>query len=309
MPANPILLALPCNKKEKTTRMTDLNKKPRRIFRSDNKTTDSGKFVFTSVRNILPVITVICICYSCTPSVAKIDNSLKRYFDSAQVTGSFAIFNNQRGDVTVYNIGVDTQRYAPGSIFKIAETLIGVETSRLTTENAVLRTTDSNLSRITLKDAFRLNNTDFFRALDSIVGEDNMKFWLDSLQYGNASLSTPGNFWEDGQLKISPDEQLGLMFKLYFDKLPFQKHAQSIVRDLMLQDDNTQYKLSYTTGTAVDNGNKTFGWLTGWIEENRHVYFFTTTAWPQNDNGNLDEILIELTKAILTSQGFFKGLN
>ena len=57
-------------------------------------------------------------------------------------------------------------------------------------------------------------------------------------------------------LKISPDEQLGMMSKLYFDQLPFQKYAQEMVSNMMLQEDDSLYKFSYTTGTGLDEKNQ-----------------------------------------------------
>ncbi len=85
------------------------------------------------------VLLIAVLYFSCSPNVAKIDNSLKKYFDSEGVNGTFALFDNQRGDVTVYNMKLDTLRFTPGGIFKIAETLIGIETSRLTGENSKMR--------------------------------------------------------------------------------------------------------------------------------------------------------------------------
>ena len=104
-----------------------------------------------------------------------------------------------------------------------------------------------------------------------------MKHWIDTLHYGNKNISGAiDSFWLNNTLKISPDEQLGLVKKLYFDKLPFQKRTQQTVRDVMLQENNTLYKLSYKTGWGWDEAQNAIGWIVGWIEENRHVYFFVT---------------------------------
>jgi beta-lactamase class D len=113
------------------------------------------------------------------------------------------------------------------------------------------------------------------------------------------------SFWLNNKLKISPDEQLGLVKKLYFDRLPFQKRSQQIVRDLMLQENNTLYKLSYITGRGWDMNNA-IGWMLGWIEENRHVYFFVTMV--KSDDRKIDvATCIKITKSILSHHGFFKG--
>lgn len=254
------------------------------------------------------VLLIAVLYFSCSPNVAKIDNSLKKYFDSEGVNGTFALFDNQRGDVTVYNMKMDTQRFTPGGIFKIAETLIGIETSRLTGENSKMRGVDSGLAGLTLKAAFDENNYAYFDALAKNIGLDTMKFWIDSLHYGNTQISQIDSFWRDGELKISSDEQLGLVNKLYFDKLPFQKYAQQVLRDLMLKEDNTLYKFSYATGTAGEGENQ-IGWIAGWIEENRHVYFFSSVVSSREGTKDLERVTLKITKDILLSKGFFKGEN
>jgi beta-lactamase class D len=107
------------------------------------------------------------------------------------------------------------------------------------------------------------------------IGKDTMQQWLDSLHYGNMKIGNyVDSFWLDNSLKISPDEQLGLVKRLYFDQLPFQKRTQQIVRDVMIQESNTLYTLCYKTGWGFDEQSNSIGWMVGWIEENKHPYFF-----------------------------------
>lgn len=259
------------------------------------------------MKNSLLFLILAAVFFSCNPNNAKIDNSLKKYFDSAQVQGSFAFLNNQIGDIHVYNMKIDTLRVSPGGTFKIAETLIGVETARLTDGSTVLKNTgDSSTRGITLKEAFDQNNLAFFQDLAKKIGPDTMQIWMDSLKYGNMKTQPFDSFWINGQLKISPDEQLGLMYKIYFDQLHFQKYAQDIVRQLMLKEDNTLYKLSYTTSEAMD-GNQPLAWICGWIEENRHVYFFVSVIKSEQQKEDLQKVVLRITKNILSAKGFFKG--
>jgi beta-lactamase class D len=135
-----------------------------------------------------------------------------------------------------------------------------------------------------------------------------MKLWIDSLKYGNMNLSSPvDSFWLNNTLKISPDEQLGLVKKLYFDQLPFQKRSQQIVRDVMLQENNTQFKFSYKTGWGYDEGQNAIGWVVGWVEENRHVYFFVTLVKSADKNIDMPAVRMKITQGILRHFGFFKG--
>jgi len=97
------------------------------------------------------------------------------------------------------------------------------------------------------------------------------------------------------------------MSKIYFEQLPFQKYGQQILESLMLKENNTLYKLSYATGTGIDDKDNSFGWTLGWIEENRHVYFFVTFLRTPDKRLDLDTTGIQVSKSILKEMGFFKG--
>lgn len=240
---------------------------------------------------------------SCTSNNAKVDNSLKKYFDSSNVEGSFSFLNNQLGNITIYNMKLDTTRLSIGTSFKIPETLIGLQTGKITGENSQL---DS--SKLTLEKAFDESSVPYFQSLARAIGKDTMKFWLDSIGYGNKNVgSSLDSFWLNNDLKISPDEQLGFMSKLYFEQLPFQKYAQQTVENMMLKEDDSLYKLSYATGSGLDEKNNYFGWVTGWIEENRHIYFFVTFIKTPDKTKGLNDIGIKISKSILKEMGFFKG--
>lgn len=244
---------------------------------------------------------------SCTLNKAKINNSFKKYFDSSHVDGSFSFLNNQLGDITVYNMKLDTERVSPGTSFKILNTLIGIQTGNIENENTVIKDS-ADTNKLTLSKAFKNSFIPYFQALAHRIGKDSMKLWIDSISYGNKNINGPvDSFWLNNQLKISPDEQLGFMSKLYFSQLPFQKYAQQMVQDEMLQEDNTLYKLSYTTGTFSDEKDTPSAWALGWIEENRHVYFFVTLIKSTDKNQDVKTVAINITRSILKEMGFFKG--
>ena len=263
---------------------------------------------------VLLLIIPILLIQGCSVNKAKIDNSLKKYFDSANVDGCFSMVNNQSGAVTVYNLHLDTTRFLPASTFKIVNSLIGLETGRIIDEDMVIKwdgikrwNPDWNKD-LSMKEAFKVSAVNYYQEVARRIGKDTMKQWIDTLHYGNMNISGPvDSFWLNNTLKISPDEQLGLVKKLYFDKLPFSKRAQQIVRDVMLREDNTQYKLSYKTGWGWDEDQNAIGWITGWIEENRHVYFFVTFVKSPDKNIDMQSVRLKILKSILGQYGFFKG--
>jgi beta-lactamase class D len=251
---------------------------------------------------------------SCSVNKANVDDSLKKYFDENKVDGCFTMFDNSTGKVTVYNMALDTTRFTPASTFKIVNSLIGLEIGKVTDEKMVIkwdgvkRWNEDWNKDLTMEEAFKVSAVPYYQEVARRIGKDTMQKWLDSLHYGNQTIgSRIDSFWLDNSLKISADEQLGLVKRLYFDQLPFQKRTQQIVRDVMMQEDNTLYNLSYKTGWGFDEKNNNIGWIVGWIEENKHPYFFVTLVKSADKNIDMRAVRLKITKDILTQLGFFKG--
>lgn len=269
---------------------------------------------FRSLSFVFCLSSFILLLSSCSVNKAKIDNDLKKYFDAKNVDGCFTMLNNSTGEITVYNMSMDTTRVLPASTFKIVNSLIGLETGKITNENMVIKwdgikrwNKDWNKD-MDMKEAFKVSNVAYYQEVARRIGHDTMKLWIDSISYGNKNISgAVDSFWLNNTLKISPDEQLGLLKRLYFDQLPFRKGVQQAVKDVMVQEDNTAYKLSYKTGWGFDEGNNAVGWLVGWIEENRHVYFFATLLKSKDKNYDMQPARIGVTKDILKHYDFLEG--
>jgi len=251
---------------------------------------------------------------ACSVNKAKIDNDLQKYFDAKKVDGCFTMLNNSDGTITVYNMGLDTMRFLPASTFKIMNALVGLQTGIVTDTNMVIkwdgisRPTKEWNKDLSLATAFRASSVPHFQELARRIGRDTLQQWVDSVSYGNKNIgSTVDSFWLNNSLKISPDEQLGFLKKLYFDQLPFRKSVQEAVRNMMLQEENTLYKLSYKTGMGVDEQQNNIGWLAGWIEENRHVYFFVTLVKTPSADIDMRSVRLNITKDILKDLGFLQG--
>ena len=75
---------------------------------------------------------------------------------------------------------------------------------------------------------------------------------------------------------------------------------------MMVQENNTAYKLSYKTGWGFDEKGDNVGWVIGWIEENRHVYF-CHTSWTPDRKIDMQRVRLDITRDILKEYGFFEG--
>jgi len=244
------------------------------------------------------LISIVILFQACTSNNVTEDNSLKRFFDSAGVkSGCFALYDNGQGSFTIYNLRrYRDSAYPPGATFNILQSLIALQTGTVANETKQLR------------EAFQRNQGDStFLSLTEKLGKDTLKRWVDSLHYGNQDLNGPlDSCWLNGHLLVPADQQLGLIKKLYFKQLPFFGRPQEIVRGMMRTESNTNYQLVYKTALVPYKGH-VLNWALGWVEENKHPYFFALDLDMPDQNTNDGEIGIQIVKRILPAMGFFEG--
>jgi beta-lactamase class D len=267
--------------------------------------------------SLLVVSVLFC---ACSPNNVTIDNGLKKYFDSASVNGSFGLFDNTQGHFTIYNLPrYRDSAYVPGGTFNILSSLVGIQTGVVKDDSAILHWDPSLIIRSdcpndrSLRSFFQYPCTFAFEELCRRIGKDTLKKWIDSLGYGNKDTGGGADsFWINGHLKITADEQLGLVKKLYFEQLPFFQRTQRIVRGMMQMANNSNYQLSYKTGhgnSMQEERGKAHavGWVMGWIEENKHPYFFVVNLESANSNMDMEKIGVDILRSILRQMGFFEG--
>lgn len=257
---------------------------------------------------------------TCSPNNVTVDESLKTHFDKQNVTGTFALFDNSLGQFTIYALPkYKDSAYTPASTFKIVNSLIGLETGVIENEKMLIRwdgvvrtgpagdTMHAWNKDLTMEEAFKASAVPYYQEVARRIGRDTMQRWLDSLKYGNHVIGKEiDQFWLDGSLKVRPDEQLGLVKRLYFGELPFQKRTQEIVRNVMLQEANSNYKLAYKTGWANPGTDQQKGWILGWIEENKHPYFFVLLVEAKAGT-DMQTVRKQILMDILKQLGFLEG--
>jgi beta-lactamase class D len=233
---------------------------------------------------------------ACSPNNVTIDNSLQRYFDSAGVKGSFGFFDNGQGHFTIYNLPrYRDSAYQPAGTFDIVQSLVALQTGVVKDDSSV-------------RQGFQSGDQTIFRDLAGRLGKDSLKKWIDTVHYGNRDVSGAlDSFWSNNHLKLTSDEQLGLMKRLYFDQLPFFNRPQKLVRDMMPLESNSIYRLAYKTGRGIKEDGHAIGWVLGWVEENKHPYFFVVNLETEDTTRDLTAIGLHIVKSILRPMGFFDG--
>ncbi|MFL5789141.1 MAG: penicillin-binding transpeptidase domain-containing protein [Flavisolibacter sp.] len=266
------------------------------------------------MKYLLVAFSFTAILLSCTPNNVTVDSSLGKYFSENHVDGTFALLNNNTGNFIIYNVDrYKDSNFLPASTFKIVNSLIGLQTGVIKNDSMVIKWDgikrrpewDKDLS---MYQAFQVSAVPYYQEVARRIGKDTMQHWLDTLSYGTKKIKGPiDSFWLNNTLKITPDEQLGLVKKLYFDELPFFRLNQEIVKKAMLFEDKPEYKLSYKTGTGVKENGNPLGWIVGYIEENRHPYFFVLNLESSDKNIDIPSVRMKILKSILDQLGFMKG--
>ncbi|MBY0534651.1 MAG: class D beta-lactamase [Chitinophagaceae bacterium] len=259
------------------------------------------------------------IVASCTPDNIKEDDSLKTFFDEHKSTGTFGLYSNGTGSFNIYNLSrFADSTYTPASTFKIVNSLIGTELGIVPNDSTVLDWGFRVSGRtecdtpLTMREAFRRSCPNWYQKLAQKIGVATMQRYLDTLGYGarykkfviKNNLDT---FWLNNDLKVTADEELGVVKKLYFNQLPFQNRTQELVRNMMLWEDNANYKLYYKTGWGTTPSGNQLGWIVGWIEENKHPYFFALQVESPDSKIDMKTVRLSILKNILKKYGFFEG--
>ena len=267
------------------------------------------------MKKLIGFAAIFILWAGCSPNNVNVDEGLKKYFEENGVEGCFAMMDNATGKFTVHNLHrYKDSSYLPASTFKIVNSLIGLQTGIISSDSMVIkwdgikRNVDEWNKDLTMYEAFRVSSLPYYQEVARRIGKDTMQYWLDLLGYGTKKITTHvDSFWIDNSMKITPDEELGLVKRLYFGQLPFHRYNQEIVKRAMMFEDNSNYKLAYKTGWGFNERGNNIGWVVGWIEENRHPYFFVLNIETAKKDFDMLKIRMKILKDILKYLGFMEG--
>ncbi|MFC0187404.1 class D beta-lactamase [Fictibacillus aquaticus] len=179
----------------------------------------------------------------------------------------------------VYNEKRSRERFTPESTFKVANALIGLQTSAVRDEYEVKRWDGTvrefeNWNRDhSLASAMRESAIWFYQDMARDIGTANMQEYVTRMKYGNQDISGGSDsFWLNSSLKISAVEQADFIEKLVRERLPFNENHQKTVKRMMIQDEQDAYTLHGKTGTRLSDFG--LGWYTGFVETKKDTWVF-----------------------------------
>jgi beta-lactamase class D len=203
----------------------------------------------------------------------------------------------------IYNLERANSKLSPASTFKIANSIIALETGTIKDQNEVMKW-NGNIYEIetwnqdqTLKTAFKFSCLPSYQYLAQQIGVQNYKEFLLKLQYGTYNISNKNltTFWlKDKGLYISPLEQLTFLQKLYEKKLPVSERTYEILKDIMLTETHANYQIYAKTGAATENWQG-HGWYVGYVISKGKPWFFVINI----DINNYTDKRIDIIKEIL----------
>ncbi|MEK4441324.1 MULTISPECIES: BlaR1 family beta-lactam sensor/signal transducer [unclassified Niallia] len=234
---------------------------------------------------------------------------LSSYFNGYK--GSFVLYDPIKKQYQIYNREMSEQRVSPNSTYKIYSALFALETNVIsTTSNEQLWdgtaypfekwNTNQNLST-----ALENSVNWYFQQLDREVGKKKLQSYFHKLNYGNENLS--GNidhYWMESSLKISPIEQVQLLFALEENKLGFKEENIRSVNNAIFIDEQKQAQLYGKTGTGTINGKEINGWFVGFVKKDGYSYYFSINI--QNKTGKANgKKAANIAKRILHDKNIF----
>jgi beta-lactamase class D len=226
------------------------------------------------------LILVLLIVSSIYPQKVDERKDLKKYFDEYGHEGCFVLYDLNKDTYTKYNSNRCSERFIPASTFKIFNSLVGLETGAVKDEfevfkwDSVKRFYDKWNQDLDMVNAFKYSGVWYYQELARRIGQKKMQKYISENHYGNEDISGGiDQFWLDGGLRISADEQIELLKKLYYNKLKFSQRSMDILKRIMIYEKSEEYIIRAKTGWALRVEDQ-IGWFVGYVEKQNNVYFF-----------------------------------
>ena len=223
------------------------------------------------------------------------------------MTGGIALFDTSSGELSCSDLERCQESYLPASTFKIANTIIALETGIVEDAETVLpwdgtpRALEEWNAKLTLREAIRTSCVPCYQDIARKVGQPRMNEWLVKLDYGNHDASGGIDaFWLGGGLRITPLEQLVFLQKLAEGKLPISERTREIVLDLITLDVGPDHQLLGKTGLVTKEGaRRELGWFVGYVEIGTRRVFFATIVDSHPEDVELAPLRRRVTESVL----------
>jgi beta-lactamase class D len=208
--------------------------------------------------------------------------------DSANVDGSILIYDP--GDDKFYSNDFIWAKSGklPASTFKIPNSIIALETGTVENDSTLFKWNGKKRrlrdweQDLIFRDAFHFSCVPCYQEIARKTGVKNMTEYLNKLAYGDMKVDSANIdlFWLEGDSRISQFQQIDFLKRFYKSELPISERTETIMKRMIVIEENDNYRLSGKTGWSIRNGNNN-GWFVGYLETRNKTYFFATNVEPE----------------------------
>src|SRR5699024_1635360 len=139
----------------------------------------------------------------------------------------------------------------------------------------------------------------YFQDIDQKLGKEQLQHYFDKISYGNKNLSANlDSYWMESSLKISPIEQVQLLYELEENKYSFNEDNIQAIEKAIHIDDQRNGKLHGNSGTGTINSKDMYGWCIGFVKRTDRTFYFAANT-QYEDGQATGNMAAEITTQIL----------
>ena len=235
--------------------------------------------------------------------------NLSNYFE--KYNGCFVLYDSKNNYWKIYNMDNASLRISPDSTYKIYDALLGLEENIITSSNSFIKWDNTTYpfeswnKNHSLSSAMEFSVNWYFQTLDKHMEKNKISNYLRQIQYGNQNITgSLTSYWLESSLKISPIEQVELLYKLQTNKLNFSSKNINAVKSSICLSSSNKGILYGKTGTGRVNHQDINGWFVGFIESSNTNYFFATNIQANTDSTGSHAA--KITLSILSNLGIWQ---
>ena len=210
------------------------------------------------------------------PQRSEIREALAKHFADEGTVGTFVGYKVEDYLVVASDKNRSGEGRLPASTFKIANSLIALETGVVEDPDKDVFKWDGVERAIaawnkdhTLRSAIAVSAVPVYQEIARRIGEARMQKYVDLLDYGNRDIGGGiDQFWLTGALRIDPVQQVDFVDRLRRGVLPVSKRSQDLVRDILPVTKVGDAVIHAKSGLlGAERGEPSLGWMVGWVEK------------------------------------------
>jgi beta-lactamase class D len=234
---------------------------------------------------------------------------LGRHFEALGATGAVLVVEGPWGRRIEYGSERLKQGFLPASTFKIFNSLLALETGVIADEHVTFKWDGKDRGSAAwnrdhdLASAFQASAVWYYEELARRIGRERYAEWLAHVGYGNHDVTGDvDGFWIRGGLRITPEQQVDFLRRLYGRRLPFSARTMDTVVRIMKAEERDGATLYAKTGWTFALGPH-HGWKVGWVDKDGKQTYFAIHIEAPPGRFDMRRAQREITENVLVELG------